>query len=266
MNESCKTNNREAGSDTPATIDDVFAQLRGGLLSLTDELGLGAEEVVVTTPLTADQAIGNPEDRDYPIITGRETMLQAVVRDTAGQAFTDMAGGFSAPVGHIATMPLSNNFRRAVFVATLNAVFRYAGRLHVSRHCKDSAPRRCAEEVTRWVAERYGSDQSLRVLVVGFQPRLIERLADVYDVRVTDLDSANVGQERFGATVFGADQTPDLLEWCDVALVTGTTLVNGTALPFLQRAWSGLATAFYGVTIGGAARILGLDHLCPCGD
>lgn len=120
-------------------MDHIFGTLRSELLRLTVDFGLGAEEVVVTTP-TPTEAIGNPEDRDYPIITGRETMLQAVVRDAAGQAFTDMAGEYSASVQEIANMPLTNNFRRAVFAATLNAVVRYAGLVDVSRHCKDEAP------------------------------------------------------------------------------------------------------------------------------
>jgi len=248
------------------SMDDIFARLRAEMLRITDELGMGDDEVVVTTPLTATEAIGNPEDQDYPIITGRETMLQAVVRGAAGQAFTDMAGRFSAPVRDIATMPLANNFRRAIFVATLNAVCRHAGLLEASRHCKDTAPRRCAEEVGRWMADRFGSDSDLRVLVVGFQPRLIERMAAAYDVRVTDLDPANVGQERFGATVHDAQNTPELLEWCNLALVTGTTLANGTIAPFVQRAQAGRPTVFYGVTISGAARLLGLDHVCPCGE
>ncbi|NLE73727.1 MAG: hypothetical protein GX604_03735 [Actinobacteria bacterium] len=247
-------------------IDDIFNALRTKLLRLTDELGLGADEVVITTPLTATEAIGNPEDRDYPIITGRETMLQAVVRDAAGQAFTDMAGNFSAPVRDIATMPLANNFRRAIFVATLNAVCRYAGLLEVSRHCRDTAPRRCAEDVFQYITNNFGSDDNLRILVVGFQPRLIERMAASYDVRVTDLDSTNVGQKRFGATVYNAEKTPELLEWCNLALVTGTTLANGTIAPFVERAQSGLPTLFYGVTIGGAARLLNLAHVCPCGN
>ena len=254
-------------------MDHIYGTLRSELLRLTVDFGLGAEEVVVTTPLTPTEAIGNPEDRDYPIITGRETMLQAVVRDAAGQAFTDMAGEYSASVQEIANMPLTNNFRRAVFVATLNAVVRYAGLVDVSRHCKDEAPRRCAEEVGTWIAERFGfEDESLtpnndlRILIVGFQPRLIERMAASYHVRVTDLDAANVGREHFGATVHDAAHTPELLDWCDLALVTGTTLANGTIAPFVQRAQTGLPTVFYGVTISGAARLLGLDHVCPCGD
>lgn len=257
------TVNQQSGT---TAMDGIYARLRAELLRLTDDLELGADEVVVTTPLTATEAIGNPEDRDYPIITGRETMLQAQVRDATGQAFTDMAGEFSAPVREIATMPLANNFRRAIFVATLNAVCRYAGLMEVSRHCKDTAPRHCAEEVGRWMADRFGSNGDLRVLVVGFQPRLIERMAAAYDVRVTDLDPANVGQERFGATVHDAQNTAELLEWCDLALVTGTTLANGTIAPFVERAQIGLPTVFYGVTISGAARLLHLDHVCPCGE
>jgi len=82
-------------------------------------------------------------------------------------------------------------------------------------------------------------------------------------LRLTDLDQANVDQERFGATVEHAEKTPEILDWCDLALVTGTTLVNNTIGPFLERAREEKPTVFYGVTIVAAAKLLGLDHMCP---
>jgi len=239
---------------------DVYDQLRVALRSLVAEHGLGEDEVVVTVPLTTDQAIGNPEDKDYPIITGREKMMQAVIRQTPGQAFTDMYGEFSARLGEIVEMPLHNNFRRAIFVATLNAVLRHVGMNGATRHCRDQGPVKCAPEVVDWIRKRYGQP---RVLLVGLQPRLVEHLAPAFPLRVTDLDQANVGQERFGITIEPAEKNPEILDWCNLALVTGTTLVNNTIGPFLERAQAAKPTVFYGVTIVGAAKLLGLDHICP---
>ncbi|MBC7294249.1 MAG: hypothetical protein H5T84_09165 [Thermoleophilia bacterium] len=242
---------------------NVYDQLRVALRSVVADHDLGEDEVVVTVPLTADQAIGNPEDKDYPIITGREKMMQAVVRNTPGQAFTDMYGEFSARLGEIVEMPLPNNFRRAIFVATLNAVLRHVGLIGATRHCRDQGPTKCAPEVVDWIRERYGEP---RVLLVGLQPRLVEHLAPVFPLRVTDLDQANIGQERFGVTIEPAEKAQEILDWCDLTLVTGTTLVNNTIGPFLERARKGKPTVFYGVTIVGAAKLLGLDHMCPQAD
>lgn len=245
---------------TPGT---VYERLRWELENLSSGLGLYADEVVVTTPLSAAEAIGNPEDHDYPIIVGREAMMEASIRGTRGQAFTDMHGPFSASLSDIAALPLTNSFRRGVFVATLNAVCRYAGLIPVSRHCRDQAPRRCADQVVEQIGARYGEP---RILLVGLQPRLLERLARDFQVRATDLDRANVGEQRFGVLIHDARETDRLLKWCDLALVTGTTLVNATIGPFLERTQEGKPTIFYGVTISGAARLLGLDHMCPFGE
>jgi uncharacterized protein (DUF4213/DUF364 family) len=53
-----------------------------------------------------------------------------------------------------------------------------------------------------------------------------------------------------------------LIEHFDILLVTGTTLVNATINRFLNQK---AQTVFYGVTIAGAAKLLGLRRFCPCG-
>ncbi len=68
---------------------------------------------------------------------------------------------------------------------------------------------------------------------MGLQPRMAEVLAARFELRITDLDQANQGQERHGVRVEGPEATPDLLSWCDVALVTGSTFCNQTAEPML---------------------------------
>ena len=82
-----------------------------------------------------------------------------------------------------------------------------------------------------------------------------------FSVRVTDMDPDNVGQERAGVLIEGVESTGEVLDWADVVLATGTTLANGTL--------DGLPTAkpsvFYGVTISGAAALLGYERYCPCG-
>ena len=59
--------------------------------------------------------------------------------------------------------------------------------------------------------------------------------------------------------IHSPDKTQEHLNWCDIALVTGTTMVNGTI--------NGIETEkpviFFGVTIAGPARLLGLAHFCP---
>jgi len=53
----------------------------------------------------------------------------------------------------------------------------------------------------------------------------------------------------------------EALRWCDLALVTGTTVVNGTLEAILEVA--GEKAVFYGISIAGVAELLGLERFCP---
>ncbi|RLG29411.1 hypothetical protein DRO03_07330 [Methanosarcinales archaeon] len=45
------------------------------------------------------------------------------------------------------------------------------------------------------------------------------------------------------------------------ALVTGTTVVNGTLEPILEITQE--KAVFYGISIAGVAELLGLERFCP---
>jgi len=51
------------------------------------------------------------------------------------------------------------------------------------------------------------------------------------------------------------------LEWCDLPIVAGTTVVNGTLEPILKVA--GAKAVFYGISIAGVAELLRIERLCP---
>ena len=53
----------------------------------------------------------------------------------------------------------------------------------------------------------------------------------------------------------------EALEWCDLALVTGTTVVNGTLDAILEVA--GTKAVFCGISIAGVAELPGLERFCP---
>jgi uncharacterized protein (DUF4213/DUF364 family) len=233
--------------------------IREKFIKLIKEHGLEGEEVIVkAAALTPEQAIGNPEDKDYPLIKGQERLMQAEFRGAKGQAFTDRYGNFTGRLLDIAQMELNNNFRRAVFIASLNAVMNYLGLASQTVHCKDTQPRECAAELVNYIEKNYGRP---RIAMVGFQPRMVEALASQFKLKVSDLDEANIGQERFGVKIDDPGRTAENLDWCDIALVTGTTIVNDTINQFLIDK----PVIFYGVTIAGAAKLAGLERFCPYG-
>ena len=233
--------------------------IRKEFLKLIKEHELEGEEVIVrAATLSTEQAIGNPEDKDYPIVKGVERLMQAEFRGSRGQAFTDRYGNFSGRLADIAAMDLNNNFRRAVFISSLNAVMRHLGLIDHTVHCKDNQPRECGYELVKYIEENYGQP---RVATVGFQPRMVEALAKKFELRVTDMDQDNIGQEKFGVRIDGPDRTEENLNWCDIAVVTGTTIVNDTIDQFRINK----PVVLYGVTISGAAKLAGLNCFCPFG-
>lgn len=233
--------------------------IRERLSKIMEDNNLESEEVVIqAVPLSPQEAIGNPEDKDYPLVIGRERLMQAEFRGCFGQAFTDMYGNFSGRLSDIVNMDLKNNYRRAIFISSLNAVMRYLGLIDGTRHCRDNEPRQCSYELANYIEENYGRP---KIAMVGLQPRMAEALSPRFELRVTDLDQGNIGTEKFGVMIQGPDKTPENLEWCDMALVTGTTVANDTVDQFRIAK----PVVFYGITIVGTAKLLGLSHWCRFG-
>jgi hypothetical protein len=233
--------------------------IRKEFIKLIKENGLEGDEVTVrAATLSTEQAIGNPEDKDYPIVKGEERLMQAEFRGSRGQAFTDMYGNFSGRLVDIAAMDLKNNFRRAIFIASLNAVMRHLGLINQTIHCKDNQPRECGQELVKYIEKNYGRP---RIAMVGFQPRMVEALAKKFELRVTDMDKDNIGREKFGVKIDDPSRAKENLDWCDIAVVTGTTIVNDTIDQFRTNK----PVVFYGITISGAAKLAGLNSFCPFG-
>lgn len=233
--------------------------LRKEFARIVRENGLESEKIqVVAHPLTPEEAIGRPEDLDYPLLKGRERLMEAKLRRTPGQAFTDMFGEYEGTISDVIRSELRTNFYRAVFISTLNAAMNHVGLIDKVVHCKDQEPKKCSLELLSHIREQFGQP---KIAMVGFQPRMVEVLSDHFPLRVADLDPENIGKEKFGARIEGPERTRANLIWCDVALVTGTTIVNDTIGECLIQK----PTVFYGVTISGAAKILGLHHFCAYG-
>lgn len=224
-----------------------------------NQRGFEAEEVVVrAASLSPQEAIGDPEDKDYPLLTGKERLMQAEFKGSLGQAFTDMYGNFSGSLAEVLGMDLKNNFRRAIFVSTLNAVMRYLGLVDKTVHCRNNEPRECSRELVKYIEKNYGHP---KIAFIGFQPRMVEALSGNFELRVTDMDRDNIGKVKFGVTINSPEKTKENLSWCDIALVTGTTVVNNTFNQFSTSK----PVIFYGITISGVAKLLGLKHFCYCG-
>ena len=162
------------------------------------------------------------------------------------------------PSSRSVNLPLENNHQRAVFVASLNAVLKYLGRIEKTIHCRDDEPAQCGKALAPYLKDRYSG---AKIAQVGFQPRMVENLAGAHPLRVLDMDPDNIGTQKFGITIESAEHMEDAVNWADLLLITGTTLANGTINPLLGRK----PIVFYGTTIAGAAYLMGWERFCPFG-
>lgn len=238
-------------------MEDIYRTLKEAALKVCSEV-LDETVTIKARALSPEEAIGSPESDDFPIQKGRERLMQAEFGKGIGQAFTDRFGDFEGTFKEILEMPMENNYRRAVFVAALNAVLNHLGRIKETRHCRDQEPVQCARELADYIQGRFGD---AKIGQVGFQPRMAEVLGAAFSLRLLDLDPDNVGTEKFGTVVEGEESTDDVIAWADLLLVTGTTLVNNTIGKFLVKK----PVLFYGTTIAGAAHLMGWERFCACG-
>lgn len=239
---------------------DFYNDIKERFFNLIKEKDLMSSkvEVVSARTLTSQEVIGKPERDDFPLLKGKEVMLQADFKGSLGQAFTDMPGNYSGSLREILAMSLDNNFKRAVFIATLNAVLRYLNYISKTVHCKDKEPGECASQLVDYIKERFGNP---RIAFIGMQPAMVEALGAHFKLRITDLDLDNVGQQKWGVLIEDVAQTKEILSWADLILATGTTVVNDTLTPLLIEK----PIIFYGVTIAGVAYLKGYEQYCFCG-
>lgn len=238
----------------------VHDRLRIFLLDLIAEHGFGGEEIRVSArSLTPEEAIGTPDDDDYPLLKGKERVMEADFRGSRGHAYTDLFGNYTGTLAEIADLAPVNNFKRAVFISTLNAVMSHLGLIEKAIHCRDSEPPECAGYLDDFLKDNVQGD---KVLLVGLQPRILEALSRHYRVRAVDLDPGNIGNKKSGVVIEPPELTEELMDWPDFFMVTGTTVVNGSIDDFigLDR-----PVIFYGVSIAGPAAVLGLTRFCPLG-
>lgn len=222
---------------------------------------------VLVKTLTPEEAIGKPCRRDFPIVIGKERVIEAKVLTAKAHAFTDSPGEFTGRLREILELPLSSSKERAIYVATLNAVLRYLNLVEKTVHCKDEDPEKCAKEIASYTLKRWGK---VKVGLAGLNPAIAEMLASTFgekNVIITDLDKQNINSLKFGVKIRdGNEITGELIKQSDVIIVTGTTLVNGTFDNIINCIRNyGKDYLIYGVTGAGICELIGLNRICPYG-
>ncbi|HUI39540.1 MAG TPA: hypothetical protein VLY86_01275, partial [Methanothrix sp.] len=171
--------------------------------------------MVASSPLGSKEALGELERKDFPLMRGKEVLMQAVYRGFAGQAFTTASGSFQGCLGDVLKWPLQSTFERAVFIATMNAVLRSLGLIEGTVHCKNDGPRACASHLGLWLKDQ-GAD---RVGLIGMQPALLEALVKALGPeRVMVSDLADAGKVCCGVNVLDGLESSKIFEECQIIL------------------------------------------------
>lgn len=242
----------------------VLEQCRAAADAVAERHALRDACVTVTASvLKPKEAIGAPRRTDFPILTGREVMIEAAVAGARGQAFTDQPLQFVGTLNDALAMELRDNGARAVFLAVLNAVYAQCGLVRGTLHCKNDAPEECAAEMAR----RAQAEGTRRAGLIGFNPAIAEALAATFGaqhVRCSDLNPAIIGTTKYGVTIVdGRSENAALITGTDFVLATGTTFVNDSAGHLLQLARAAKTRlVFYGVTCAAVCHILQLERWC----
>ncbi len=217
--------------------------------------------------LKPEEAIGKPEREDYPLLKGKEVLIEATFRGARGQAFTDEPSNFSGTIEEILSLPLSTSRNRAIVVATINTVMRYTGAVSSTVHCRDEEPEECAREMSERFFKRWGEE--LTIGMVGLQPAIATALIRKFGhdhVQISDLDRDNIGKKFEGVTILdGSRYSLRVVENNFLALVSGSTVVNGTIDEILKTSRENnrnRIVIFYGVTISGVSELMNLKRVC----
>ncbi|MFO7951543.1 MAG: DUF364 domain-containing protein [Bacillota bacterium] len=226
-----------------------------------NEKDLSNKEVYINS-LDSETAIGKPTYCDYALLKGKEQLLQAEVDGYIGQAFTDRPGYYKGNLKEVFALPLSDNFQRAIFIATLNALLRKQGAIQKSIHCRGESPASCALLLSEYIKTFF---KPTKVVLIGYQPRFAETLAESFLLRINDLDNDNIGKKVKDSginevCIESSSTSKENVDWGDLIVVTGSAIVNNTFSYFFP---SNKPVLFFGTSIVGPAQLLGLNHFCP---
>jgi len=243
---------------------NTLEQFRTKTRAIISEHGLNDAEVNVSAkPLTPEEAIGTPQRRDYPILEGKERVIEAVVLDARGQAFTDAPSDFTGRLRDVLEKPPTTNRERAVFLAAMNACLSYLNLTQGALHCKDEAPEKCATEMAQ-TARRMKIES---VGLIGFNPAIADALVREFgpeNVIITDLNPANIDKKKFGVPLWdGRTRTAQLIRSSRLVVATGTTLVNGTFDEIRKMTENEEKQLIvYGITAASVCGLLGFKRWC----
>ncbi len=221
------------------------------------------DEKVVVKSLLPREAIGvvpviEYPETEYAIIRGKEVMIEAIFKGYRGQAFTSAPMSYNGTINEVLNLDINKLWNRAIFIAVLNAVAAYLNIADKTVHCKDETPEICGDKLAKHL-QLLGDIK--KVGLIGYQPAFLKALAKAnFKVRVADADPDNIGKVMFGVTIEPAELDEEIIDWSDIALITGSVFANGTLDNILPKYKE--KCLIFGVTGAAPSILLNFNRWC----
>ncbi len=256
-------------NNSPPRIEPGYLEkTREKFGKIIKDAGLSDTEVTVRVkPTTREEAAGMPGHRNLPIVLGKERVVEAKVMGVRGHAFTDTASEFVGTLDDVIKLELTSHRNRAIYIAALNATLNKLKMTEATIHCKRGEPAMCSEVLARQILEKH---DKTKVGVIGFNLDFVKKQVEYFgagNVRATDLNPDNIGKKVDGVEIKdGRTANEELINFADVVLFTGTTLVNGTFDYLYDRVRElGKDYLVFGVSASGPGELLNFKRACPYG-
>lgn len=218
--------------------------------------------------LSSEEAIGKPKRTDFPIIYGKEVMIEAEFLGSRGQAFTDAPVQFMGSLINVLDMSLESTHNRALTVAVLNAVLKHLNIANKTIHCKNDEPEQCAKELINWIQNQIKIGD--KIGLIGLQPAMLEMLIKTYssqNVLVSDLNPKNIGTKKYNVIILdGKHDNEYLIDESNFVLITGSSIINGSFnILYKYLTLNNKKFVAFGNTISGVSKLLNIPHFCYYG-
>jgi hypothetical protein len=149
----------------------ILEELRQKWYRRVLEHNLESERVSIEVcPLKPTEAIGKPSRNGYPLMKGKEVIMQASLAGSIGHAFTDSPSEYRGRLSELRAVSLDTNINRARLVAAANATYRFLELIGETRHCRDEGPELCAAKMASQLARKHASDSMTNNTVRHLRP------------------------------------------------------------------------------------------------
>lgn len=177
-----------------------------------------------------------------------------------GEAYTETPEAFEGTLKEALAIAPTEKGISAVTISAINAVMNALSLAPGVFPAEEQFHYDYADALCRYVTEHYGRSQ---IVLVGYDGYIVKRFMDEgLDFWTLDMDPDHIAQDRFDHVVVNGAKLnrESAFAWGKIFIVTGSTLCNGTIIPYLD---SGKELLFYGITCAGAATLLELSWFSP---